>query len=184
MLGRLGAEARAVRRPNDLDGLDALVLPGGESTTMSMLLDSSGLRPGVQALIERGLPVLGTCAGLILLSARVEGARPDQSGFGGLDCTTVRNAYGRQNESFETEVDLGGGASIHGIFIRAPRIVETGPGVEVIGRVGDEPVLVKQGAIVGCAFHPELGDDPRVHALLIDEIGRSLTSVSDASQED
>ncbi len=184
LLARLGVEGRAVRLPGDLVGLDALVLPGGESTTMSMLLDSSGLRSGIQSLLDRGVPVLGTCAGLILLATSVDGARPDQHGFDRLDCTAVRNAYGRQNESFETEVVLDGGVTTHGIFIRAPRITELGREVEVLGRVDGDPVLVRQGSVIGCAFHPELGDDALVHGLLIDQIDRNLTTVSDGRQED
>ena len=184
ILATLGVEGRAVRLPVDLDGVDGLVLPGGESTTMSMLLDSSGLREPIAELLERGLPVLGTCAGLILLSRRVRDGRADQRGFGVLDVETTRNAYGRQNESFESTVDLRAQGSIPGIFIRAPRIVEVGPGVEVLGTLHGEPVLVRDGVAIGCAFHPELSGDATVHRLLIDQIGRSLTTVADASQED
>ncbi|MGA0788873.1 MAG: pyridoxal 5'-phosphate synthase glutaminase subunit PdxT [Ilumatobacteraceae bacterium] len=184
ILATLGVEGRAVRLPVDLEGVDGLVLPGGESTTMSMLLDSSGLREPIAELLERGLPVLGTCAGLILLSRRVRDGRADQRGFGVLDVETTRNAYGRQNESFESTVDLRAQGSIPGIFIRAPRIVEVGPGVEVLGTLHGEPVLVRDGGAIGCAFHPELSGDTTVHRLLIDQIGRSLTTVADASQED
>lgn len=184
VLAELGVVGRAVRRPDDLEGIDALILPGGESTTMSMLLDSSELRAPLTDLLDRDLPVLGTCAGLILLSSRVDDGRDDQRGFGRLDLRTARNAYGRQNESFESRVELADGRSIPGIFIRAPRIVEVGPEVEVLGALDGVPVLIRQGSAIGCAFHPELTGDATVHRLLIDSIGRSLTTVSDASQED
>lgn len=183
-LSMLGVAGRAVRRPVDLEGLQGLILPGGESTTMSMLLDSSELREPIANLLDGGFPVLGTCAGLILLSQRVHDGRADQRGFGVLDITAARNAYGRQNESFEAAVELSGGRSIPGIFIRAPRVMEVGPEVEIIGTRDGEPVLVRERSAIGCAFHPELSGDPTVHRLLIDQIGRSLTTVADASQED
>ena len=184
LLAKLGVEGRAIRLPVDLEGVDGLVLPGGESTTMSMLLDSSGLCESIAELLDRGLPVLGTCAGLILLARRVRDGRADQRGFGVLDIETTRNAYGRQNESFESTVELKEQGAIPGIFIRAPRIVEVGPGVEVLGTLHGDPVLVRHGGAIGCAFHPELTGDTTVHRLLIDQIGRSLTTVADASQED
>jgi 5'-phosphate synthase pdxT subunit len=183
-LSTLGVAGRAVRRPVDLEGIQGLILPGGESTTMSMLLDSSGLREPIADLLHGGFPVLGTCAGLILLSKRIHDGRADQRGFDVLDIAAARNAYGRQNESFESAVELSGGGSIPGIFIRAPRVMGVGPNVEIIGTRHGEPVLVRERLAIGCAFHPELSGDPTVHRLLIDQIGRSLTAVADASQED
>ena len=166
-LERLGAPAVRVRRPQDLEGVTALVLPGGESTTMSMLLDSSGLRAPVTEWVQQGNPTLGTCAGLVLLAERVEDGRPDQVGFGGLDLTIRRNGYGRQRFSFESSVEAPSlGNPFVGVFIRAPKIVETGD-VEVLGTLEGEPVLVKRGSLIGCAFHPELTDDDRLHALLL-----------------
>ncbi len=182
-MAELGVATRPVRRPGDLDGLRAVILPGGESTTLSMLLDSSGLRPALAGALADGLPALGTCAGLVLLAVRVLDGRPDQHGFGVLDCVVRRNGYGRQLQSFEGEVrpegSLGGpgAAPLPAVFIRAPVVESTGPGVEVLARLGathDRPgavVACRQGPVLATAFHPELTGDRRVHRLLAELAG-------------
>jgi 5'-phosphate synthase pdxT subunit len=160
---RAGAEATAVRYAADFAGLDALSLPGGESTTMLRLLDVTGLRPALEAFVARGA-VLGTCAGAILL-ARAAGRLPAPP-LGALDLDCERNAYGRQVDSFEDDVAapvLGAGATFRGVFIRAPRFTRVGAGLEVVARRGAEPVGVRHGRVVALAFHPELTDDVRFH---------------------
>ncbi len=175
-LEALGVDVRPVRRATDFDGLDALVIPGGESTTMLTLIEAFGLRPGLEALV-RERPVLGTCAGVILLGG---GERLPRPPLGVLDATVERNAYGRQIDSFTAEVEappLGG--CFHAVFIRAPRLRHLGPGVEVIARrlpeAGGEPVGVRQGRVVGLCFHPELTSDLRFHRwFLADVAGLAL----------
>lgn len=164
---------REVRLPRDLDGLDALVLPGGESTTISKSIDRFGLFEPLRKFVEEGRPVLGTCAGAILLAVRVEN-RPVET-LGVLDVTAVRNAYGTQVDSFAASVDADAAVGLEGlrcVFIRAPRLRDPGPGVEVLARVDGEPVLLRQGNVLAASFHPELGDDVRVHRLLLDAIPR------------
>jgi 5'-phosphate synthase pdxT subunit len=164
-LARLGAEAVEVRTPADLAGADALVLPGGESTTMDLLLGSSGLREPLGAAIAGGTPVLGTCAGLILLARDLEDGVAGQRTFAALDVTARRNGYGRQVSSFEADLELADEAvSMRGVFIRAPRITRTGAGVEVLARLAGEPVCVRSGPIMAATFHPELTGDDRLHA--------------------
>ena len=179
-LADLGVDTRPVRVPGDLAGLDGLVVPGGESTTMSMLLDSSGLRDPLAKEIDAGLPVLGTCAGLILLSASIVDGRPDQRCFGAIDLVVRRNGYGRQLDSFECDLDVEGlsGGPLHAVFIRAPVVESVGPSVEVLATVargtslidGAVPVLCRQGSVLVSAFHPELTDDRRVHRLFLSRI--------------
>jgi pyridoxal 5'-phosphate synthase pdxT subunit len=171
-LADLGAEPVLVRRPEHLAGIDALVLPGGESTTMSMLLESSEL---VEPLAERlagGMPALGTCAGMILLGAEVLDGRPDQRCYGAVDITVRRNAFGRQIDSFEADLDVGGiddaDRPFRAVFIRAPFVERAGPDVEVLAEVDGHPVLCRQGPVLVAAFHPELGDDPRLHRLFLE----------------
>ncbi len=182
-LTELGAASTFVRTPADLDGVDAIVMPGGESTTMSKLLASSGLFGGLQRAVGDGLPVFGTCAGLILLAAAVDNATPDQRSLGGLDVRVSRNAYGRQLDSFEADIDLSGdNVAFHAVFIRAPAIEAVGPGVAVLGTLEDRPVLVRQGSIMAAAFHPELTDDPRLHRAFLELVedrrtGRPTTRV-------
>ena len=161
-LRTVGADTIEIRTPENLDSLDGLMMPGGESSTMSHLLRTSGLYDPVAALIADGLPVFGTCAGMILLATEILDGRDDQTNFGAIDISVRRNAFGRQVDSFETEIatDFGG---VHGVFIRAPRIERTGPEVEVLGRLGDEPVLVRQGNVMAASFHPELTPDTRLH---------------------
>lgn len=174
LLGTLGIEAREVRLPRDLAAVDALVMPGGESTTMSQLLESSGLFDAVAERIERGMPVMGTCAGLILLARSVLDGRSDQRSFAALDITVRRNAYGRQIDSFEAEVDVDGlGAPFTAVFIRAPQIEFVGPGVRVLAHHGSAPVVVATERIVGVAFHPELTGDARLHRMFVEMISHS-----------
>ena len=149
----LGAAPRRVRTPSDLDGLDALVIPGGESTTMTLGIEREALAEPLRELIVGGIPTLGTCAGLIML---------DRDHLGLLDVTTRRNAFGRQLHSFETDVEFDG-APLRAVFIRAPWVEEVGEGVEVLAEVEGHPVAVRQGNILAVAFHPELTDDARVH---------------------
>ena len=171
-LEAVGAHAVLVRAPDGLAGLDAVVLPGGESTTMSLLLASSGLGDALAECLEGGLPAFGTCAGLILLARRVADGRPDQHGFGVLDVGVLRNGYGRQRESFEVPLDVPdvGPQPFPGVFIRAPRITDTGAGVTVLASVGGDPVLVRQGPILAAAFHPELSGDLRLHNLFLERV--------------
>jgi pyridoxal 5'-phosphate synthase pdxT subunit len=168
----LGVDVRDVRRPADLTAVDALVMPGGESTTMSNLLTSSGLFDEIKARLSDGLPVFGTCAGMILLASEIHDGRPDQRTFGALDITVQRNGYGRQLDSFETELEVTAvddvDAPFHGVFIRAPRVESVGPAVEVLARHGDDAVLVRQGRVMAASFHPELTNDLRLHAAFVE----------------
>lgn len=165
-LGRLGRTALMVRTAAELERVDALILPGGESSTMLWLLGMNGLGDELERRIRAGMPTLATCAGVILLAKRVF---PPQPSLGILDLDVERNAYGRQVHSSVTAVEVsaevGGGPLMEGVFIRAPRITRAGDGVEVLGRHGADPVLVRQGQIVAATFHPELTSDARVHTL-------------------
>ncbi|MEY2522690.1 MAG: pyridoxal 5-phosphate synthase pdxT subunit [Ilumatobacteraceae bacterium] len=166
-----GATTRQVRQPGDLGGIDALVMPGGESTTMSRLLTTSGLFDDIKALLSDGLPVLGTCAGMILLATEVLDGRPDQLSFGAIDITVQRNGYGRQIDSFETDLDVVGFDSpFHAVFVRAPKVVAIGTNVEVIAEYDGVPVVVRQGHVMVASFHPELTDDARLHAKFLQEV--------------
>jgi 5'-phosphate synthase pdxT subunit len=168
-LATLGATPVEVRVPEDLSGIDALILPGGESTTMSLLLGSSGLFDPVRERLDDGMPAFGTCAGMILLAHEVVDGRPDQRSFGVLDIVVRRNAFGRQVDSFEAplQVEGVGGHPVDAVFIRAPFVERVGEGVEVLAAVDDHPVLVRQGPVLAAAFHPELSDDLRVHQLFL-----------------
>ncbi len=175
ILDALGVEAIEVRTPAELGALDALILPGGESTTMSKLLDSSGLRAPLAELLRDGVPVLGTCAGMILLARDVVDGRPDQESFGVIDVAVRRNAYGRQRDSFEADLVVDGltGGTFPGVFIRAPRIEHAGVDVEVLARHDDVPVLARQGRVWVASFHPELSGDLRLHERFLTEGERS-----------
>jgi len=165
-LSALGADAFEVRLPRDLASADALVLPGGESTTVGRLLVTSGLDEPLRERLEGGIPVLGTCAGLILLASEVLDGRPDQVPLRRVDLTVRRNAHGRQNDSFEAALEITGlvGGPFPGVFIRAPGIERVGQGVDVLARLSSgEPVAARQGAVTVCAFHPELAGDLRFH---------------------
>ena len=172
-LSRLGADAVTVKVPSDLEGIDGLVLPGGESTTISFLLDSSGLRELLAARLAAGMPAFGTCAGMILLATDVLDGRPDQQSFGVIDLAVRRNAFGRQVDSFEADLAVRGlEAPFHAVFIRAPGVESAGPDVEVLAEVDGRPVLCRQGAIMVSAFHPELTDDLRLHEMFLDSFDR------------
>ena len=164
-LARVGAEAVRVRRKEDLAGIDALILPGGESTTISKGLERLGLYEPLQDFARAGHPILGTCAGAILLAREVEN-HPIR-GLGLLDVTAVRNAYGTQVDSFSTRAE-GSGGDLECVFIRAPQLRRPGPDVEVLARVDGWPVWIRQGSVMATTFHPELTDDLRVHQALID----------------
>ncbi|MFT7646886.1 MAG: 5'-phosphate synthase pdxT subunit [Candidatus Poriferisodalaceae bacterium] len=179
-LASLGADTVEVRVPADLAGVQALVLPGGESTTMSMLLESSDLFGPIAELVTGGMPTFGTCAGMILLASNVLDGRPDQRNFSAIDITVRRNAFGRQVASFETDLAISGLAdTFRAVFIRAPGVVNIGPDVEVLATVdvgdhADVPVLCRSGSILVSSFHPELTNDTRLHQLLLDQL--ALTS--------
>ncbi|HKP92080.1 MAG TPA: pyridoxal 5'-phosphate synthase glutaminase subunit PdxT [Thermoleophilaceae bacterium] len=163
VLRELGAEARPVRTPADLDGLDGLVLPGGESTTMTLGLERERLAEPLRDLVASGTPTLATCAGMIVL---------DRDHLDVLDLVARRNAFGRQVRSFETDVEVAalGGGALRAVFIRAPWVEEHGPGVEVLAEVDGHPVAVRQGHVLAVAFHPELTDDSRLHRWLLDAV--------------
>jgi 5'-phosphate synthase pdxT subunit len=167
----LGVRAHEVRLPHDLDGVDALVLPGGESTTMSKLLDTSGLRDPIAERLAGGTPAFGTCAGMILLATEVLDGRPDQRSFGAIDMSVRRNGYGRQIDSFETDLDITGfDRPFHAVFIRAPKVVSVGPSVEVLAEHDNVPVVARQGHVMVASFHPELTGDARLHARFLQEV--------------
>lgn len=167
----LGVTTRLVRTPPDLDGIDALVLPGGESTTMSKLLTTSGLFDVLKGRLCDGLPVFGTCAGMILCATEVLDARPDQRGFDLVDITVRRNGYGRQLDSFESDLTVSGlDDPFHAVFIRAPLVERVGADVEVLAEHDGVPVLVRGGGCTVAAFHPELTDDTRLHRLFVEHL--------------
>ena len=181
VLSDLGAEPIDVRTPDALSAVDALIIPGGESTTMSFLLDTSGLRAPLTDALRDGLPALGTCAGMIMLATEVLDGRPDQQSLGVVDITVRRNAFGRQRESFEADLDIEGmsGGPFPAVFIRAPYVERVGEGVVVEAMVpvlaeGLEtiwhPVLCRQGTITVCSFHPELSNDLRLHQRFLEGI--------------
>ena len=163
-LGECGARTRLVRLPDDLDGLDGLVIPGGESTTMTMLMERMGLLGLVAGAVRGGLPTLGTCAGMIVLARRITDGRTDQVPLGVLDIGVRRNGYGRQVDSFEADLRVSGldDRPFHGVFIRAPVVEEVG-GAEVLAEHDGHPVAVRQGSVMALAFHPELSGDLRLH---------------------
>lgn len=167
----LGAHPVEVRTPDDLAEVEALILPGGESTTMSLLLESSGLYEPIAERLAEGMPAFGTCAGMILLSSDVLDGRPDQRFFGAIDLTVRRNAFGRQVDSFETGLAIDGLAhpdeTFDAVFIRAPFVERAGNDVEVLATVDGHPVLCRSGTVLVSAFHPELSDDLRIHELFL-----------------
>jgi pyridoxal 5'-phosphate synthase pdxT subunit len=171
VLERLGHHAVDIRKPASLAGIEGLVLPGGESTTMSMLLESSELFDPIAGLLADGLPAFGTCAGMILLSSRVSDGRADQRTFGTIDVGVQRNGYGRQISSFEQDISITGLDDLfRAVFIRAPKVTSVGDGVEVLAEVtaadhSVAPVVCRSGAVMVTAFHPELTDDSRLHEL-------------------
>jgi len=170
-LDALGVEAIQLRRPEQLAGVDAVILPGGESTTIGRLLETSELLEPLRDALADGLPALGTCAGLILMAREVLDGRSDQPTLDAIDVTVRRNAYGRQRESFEADLAVDGltGGPFPGVFIRAPAIERTGHGVEVLARHDDRPVLAREGRVFVACFHPELSGDLRLHQRFLDE---------------
>jgi len=180
-LAELGCRTSDVRSESDLDGLDAIVLPGGESTAISHLLVTSGLERPLRERLEAGLPAFGTCAGLVLLARTITDGRSDQHAFGLLDVAVRRNGYGRQVASFESTCVVEGVGEVPTVFIRAPRITSVGDTVEVLATIdvgdGEHPVLVRHGHVLGASFHPELTDDRRVHQLFV-ELAASGAAVS------
>ena len=165
-LTSIGVQSVEVRTPAQLASVDALLMPGGESSTMSQLLESSGLFDPIAARIADGMPVFGTCAGMILLASEILDGRSDQRSFSAIDISVRRNAFGRQVDSFEASINSSVG-EFHGVFIRAPRIERVGVGVEVLGSINDEPVLVRQGNVLAASFHPELLNDARLHEYFV-----------------
>ena len=159
-LRQLGAEPREVRTPRDTEGLDSLVIPGGESTTIGKGIVSAELEPALRAHHEAGRPILGTCAGLIVCDA-------EHLGF--IDATAKRNAFGRQLQSFEADLEVEGAGDepLRAVFIRAPWVESWGPEVEVLASYEGHPVAIREGSVLACAFHPELTDDPRFHAIFM-----------------
>jgi pyridoxal 5'-phosphate synthase pdxT subunit len=165
VLRELGARVREVRVPADLDGLDGIILPGGESTVMTLGIEREGLAEPLRELIRAGTPVLGTCAGMIVL---------DRDHLGALDIHAQRNAFGRQLRSFEAEIELDGvaGGPLHAVFIRAPWVDDYGAAVEVLGQLDGHPIAVRQGNVLAVAFHPELAGEARLHELLLAGVRR------------
>jgi 5'-phosphate synthase pdxT subunit len=177
MLEECGADATRVRTEADLAAVDGLIIPGGESTTIGMLIVRNALEAPLRSAIAGGLPVMGTCAGMILLATEVLDGRPDQLALGAIDMTVRRNAFGRQVDSFESAVDVPAlpGPPITAVFIRAPWVERVGESVEVLGTVAgddgtDRIVAVRQGNALATSFHPEVTDDMRFHALLVDMV--------------
>ena len=179
VVAELGAEAIGVRRPSELERCDALILPGGESTTMFKLARAFDLFEPLQQRIRSGMPAFGTCAGMILLADRLQGGTADQETLGGLDITVRRNAFGRQVDSFEEDLSFAGlDDTVHAVFIRAPWVEEIGDGVEVLARVEGGPadgriVAVQQGPLMATSFHPEVGGGDRIHRLFLDLVTKS-----------
>ena len=165
-LTSIGVQSIEVRTPEQLSSVDALLMPGGESSTMSQLLESSGLFDPIAARIADGMPVFGTCAGMILLASEILDGRSDQRNFSAIDISVRRNAFGRQVDSFEATIKSSVG-DFHGVFIRAPRIERVGDQVEILGSINDEPVLVRQGNVLAASFHPELSNDARLHEYFV-----------------
>lgn len=159
-LRQLGAEPREVRTAEEMEGLDALVIPGGESTTIGKMIDSAGLLPALRGHHEAGRPIMGTCAGLIVCDA-------EHLGF--IDAVARRNAFGRQLQSFEADLEVEGVGDepLRAVFIRAPWVERCGPGVDVLATYEEHPVAIRKGSVLACAFHPELTDDPRFHAIFM-----------------
>jgi 5'-phosphate synthase pdxT subunit len=186
-LAEADALARPIRRPDELDGVDGLVIPGGESTTMSKLAIEFGLLDPIRSRVAGGMPTYGSCAGMIMLATEVLDGRADQRAFGGIDMTVRRNAFGRQVDSFEAPVDIEGidGGSFHAVFIRAPWVERVGPDAQVLGQVTTGPaagriVAVRQANVLATAFHPELTGDLRVHRYFVDIVRDSLPVVGRA----
>ncbi len=169
-LAGLGVTARPIRRAAELDDVDGIVIPGGESTTICRLLDVFELREPLTERLRAGLPAFGSCAGMIVLASEILDGRADQRPLQAIDITVRRNAFGRQVDSFETDLEVVGLAAgaVRAVFIRAPWVERTGPEVTVLARVGEHPVAVRQGKVLATSFHPEVSGDDRLHALFLD----------------
>lgn len=171
-LAAAGAVARPVRRPEELGDLDGLVIPGGESTTMSKLAVAFGMLEPLRERVRAGLPVYGTCAGMIMVADKLLDGREDQETLGGIDMIVRRNAFGRQNESFEAAIEVAGieGGPVEGVFIRAPWVESLGARAQVLATYDGHTVAVRQGNVLATSFHPELTGDHRVHGLFVDMV--------------
>jgi pyridoxal 5'-phosphate synthase pdxT subunit len=167
----LGHEAPSIRRSEELSGLDGLIIPGGESTTIALLAKNFDLINPIRQAIATGLPVYGSCAGMILLSDHIIDGAPNQETFGGIDMVVKRNAFGRQVDSFEGEIDFNG-SNVHGVFIRAPWVESVGSAVQVLAEFSGHPVAVRQGNLLATSFHPELTNNSLVHRYFFDEMCR------------
>ena len=173
-LERLGIDAIEVRSLENFDASEALIIPGGESTTMSFLLESSGIFDSLRERSAEGMPILGTCAGMILLSSKITDGRSDQKPLNLMGIETRRNGYGRQIDSFESDLSIEGfDGSFRGIFIRAPLVESVSEEVEVLAEVNGRPVMCRQGSIIATSFHPELADDDRIHAEFLEMVSSS-----------
>ena len=174
-LAGLGVTARPIRRASELADLDGIVVPGGESTTICRLLDVFELREPLAERLAAGLPAFGSCAGMIVLATEILDGRADQRPLGAIDIVVRRNAFGRQVDSFETdlEIDEVAGGPLRAVFIRAPWVERTGPDVTVLARVGEHPVAVRQGNVLATSFHPEVSGDDRLHALFLGLVAQS-----------
>jgi 5'-phosphate synthase pdxT subunit len=171
ILDSLGVATVEVRTVGQLETVGALVVPGGESTTMSMLLERSSMLEPLRQRVADGMPTFGTCAGMILLAAEIRDGRDDQHALGAIDIAVTRNGYGRQIDSFEADLDISGlDASFHAVFIRAPMVERAGPSVDVLAAVDDHPVLCRERNVLVAAFHPELSDDDRIHRRWLDDL--------------
>lgn len=176
-LAGLGVTARPIRRAGELADVDGIVLPGGESTTMCRLLDVFELRGPLSERLGDGLPAFGSCAGMIVLATSILDGRPDQLPLAAIDIVVRRNAFGRQVDSFETDLAVEGmdGGPMRGVFIRAPWVERAGPGVQVLAAVDEHPVAVRQGSVLATAFHPEVAGDDRLHQLFLDMVARAAS---------
>ncbi len=181
LLEELGHHTLQVRTPSELERVDVLVMPGGESTTMSRLLTTSELYEPLATRLIEGLPAFGTCAGMILLASEIVDGRPDQRPFGAIDIMVQRNGYGRQFDSFETDLAVPGlgpdAEPFHGVFIRAPKVTRVGRDVEILAEHDGVPVLLRHGPITVASFHPELAYDPRLHAQFLSSFTTSQTEI-------
>ena len=187
VMSDLGCDARAVRTPGELAAVAGLIIPGGESTTMSLLAERLGMLEPLRAAVHAGLPMYGSCAGMIMLASQVLGGRADQHTLAALDITVRRNAFGRQVDSFEADIDLPavGEPPVRAVFIRAPWVERVGPQVSVLGVVATGPaegrvVAVRSGALMATSFHPELTGDTRVHAMFKDLVAERVEATGDA----
>jgi pyridoxal 5'-phosphate synthase pdxT subunit len=172
---QLGARAHGIRRAAELDDIDGLIIPGGESTTISKLLDTFELRGPLAKRLAEGLPAYGSCAGMIMLATKILDGRPDQKPLNAIDITVRRNAFGRQVDSFEGALEVTGiEGPVPGIFIRAPWVEDVGPDVDVLAWIGKHPVAVRQGQVFATSFHPEISGDYRVHRYFLDIVKSTL----------